>query len=353
MSRNDHASHMRALSERAVRLHRAAIIIDPCVQYLIKRTPRSDQAGVAAVGLTIPMPGDDLLRTLPRFQEFLEIIFNEPTFCLADTPQAIRNAHAQGQIAHICVAQDSLFIGTDPKSLLLWKQLGLRICQLTYNEQNLVGAGCLERHDGGLSQYGRILIRELERYGVTIDLTHVGQHTFLAACQVAQAPLIASHSNPKSVVNNPRNITDEQMRAVAATGGVVCVTTWAPLIWNGQPGMPTLDDHLRCLDYAINLIGIDHVGISTDSTGTMGAYPPHTPDPDALPYGAVTDEFDRIAQPPDNNNRQPSDFNGIEDYPYLVQKLVDHGFTDEEIRKLLGENLLRVFAATWKPDWLR
>lgn len=345
-------SSREPISARAAHLHHTAVIIDPSVQYLIKRTPRSDRAGLAAVGLTIPMPGDDLWRALPRFQEFLEVIFHEPTFCLADTPQAIRTAHAQGKIAHICLAQDSLFIGAAPKTLLLWKQLGLRICQLTYNEKNLVGDGCLERNDGGLSQYGRVLIRELERYGITIDLTHVGQRTFLEACEVAKAPLVASHSNPKRVVNNPRNIADEQISAVAATGGVVCVTTWAPLIWNGQPGMPTLDDHLRCLDYAINLVGIDHVGISTDSVGTMGAYPPHAPDPDALPYGSVTDDFDRIAQPPDNNNRQPADFNGIEDYPYLVQKLVDHGFADEEIRKLLGENLLRVFDATWKPEWL-
>lgn len=339
--------------ERATKLHRAAIIIDPCVQYLIKRTPRSDRSGLAAAGLTIPMPGDDLLQALPRFQEFLEIIHREPTFCLADSPQAIRTAHQQGKIAHICLAQDSLFIGVNPKTLYLWKQLGLRICQLTYNEKNLVGDGCLERNDSGLSQYGRVLIRELERLGITIDLTHVGPRTFLEACAVAQAPLIASHSNPKSVVDNPRNISDEQIKAVAATGGVVCITTWAPLIWNGQPGMPTLADHLRCLDYAINLVGIDHVGISTDSVGTMGAYPPHEPDPDALPYGSVTDSFDRIAQPPDNNNRQPSDFNGIEDYSYLVQKLVDHGFSDAEIKKLLGENLLRVFEATWQANWLR
>jgi membrane dipeptidase len=341
------------MSERAAALHKEAIIIDPCVQYLIKQTARSANAGLAAAGLTIPMPGDDLLKALPRVQEFLAIIVNEPAFCLADSPQAIRDAHVQGKIAHILLAQDSLFIGTDPQSLLLWKQLGLRVCQLTYNEKNLVGDGCLERNDGGLSQYGRVLIRAMERYGVTIDLTHVGERTFLEACAVATKPLIASHSNPKSVVDNPRNITDEQLRAVAATGGVVCITTWAPLIWNGRPGMPTLDDYLRALDYAINLLGIDHVGISTDSMGTMGAYPPHEPDPDALPYGSVTDAFDRIAQPPDNNNRQPSDFNGIEDYPRLVQKLVEHGLHDEEIKKLLGENLLRVFEATWQPDWLR
>lgn len=343
---------MPDISERAAQLHKESIIIDPCVQYLISRTERSDRAGLAAVGLTIPMPGDDMMQAVPRVQEFLEIVFNEPTFCLADSPDAIRRAHAAGKIAHILLAQDSLFIGANPKSLLLWKQLGLRICQLTYNERNLAGDGCLELNDGGLSQYGRVLIREMERYGITIDLTHVGQRTFMDACRVAKAPLIASHSNPKSIVDNPRNITDEQMRAVADSGGVVCITTWAPLIWNGQPGMPTLDDHLRCLDYAINLLGIDHVGISTDSMGTMGAYPPHAPNPDALPYGSVTDAFDRVAQPPDNNNRQPTDFNGIEDYPYLVQKLVDHGLRDTEINKLLGENLLRVFDITWKPDWL-
>ena len=238
-------------------------------------------------------------------------------------------------------------IGTDLKSLYLWKQLGLRICQLTYNERNLVGSGCLELSDDGLSQFGRVLIRELEQIGITIDLTHVGLRTFMDACNVAKAPLITSHSNPRSVVENPRNISDDQIRAVGASGGVVCITTWAPLIWPHAPRMPTLDDWLRCVEHTINLIGIDHVGISTDSVGTMGAYPVEPPDPDALAYNAVTGDFDRIAQPPDSNNRQPADFNGIEDFPWMVQKLVDAGYADEEIRKLLGENLLRVFDATW------
>lgn len=340
------------ISERAARLHRDSIIIDPCVQYLMRRTDRTDRSGLTAVGLTIPMPNEDAAQTYPRVREFLEIIEAEPTFCLGDSPAALRRAKAEGKLAHILLSQDSLFIGADPANLLLWKQLGLRICQLTYNEKNLVGDGCLERHDGGLSQLGRVMVREMERYGVTIDLTHAGRRTFLDACAVATRPVIASHSNPKAVVDNPRNIDDDQMRAVAALGGVVCVTTWAPLIWPGRPGMPTLDDWLRCVDYAVQLVGVDHVGISTDSVGTMGAYPRHARNPDALPYGAVTDRFDELAQPPDNNNRQPADFNGIEDYPALVEALARHGVSDGDIRKMLGENLLRVFDATWKPDWL-
>ena len=102
----------------------------------------------------------------------------------------------------------------------------------------------------------------------------------------------------------------------------------------------------------MQLAGIDHVGVSTDSMGTMGAYPVHARNPDALPYGSVTGAVDRVARPPDNNNRQPADCNGIEDFPELVEKLCAHGVSDDDVRKLLGENLLRVFDATWRPDWL-
>ncbi len=338
------------ISERAARLHRDSIIIDPCVQYLTRRTERSDRSGLTAVALTIPMPNEDAAQTYPRVRDFLAVIHAEPTFCLGDSPAALRRAKAEGQLAHIFLSQDSLFLGADPASLLLWKQLGLRICQLTYNEKNLLGDGCLERHDGGLSQLGRVMVREMERVGITIDLTHAGRQTFMDACAVATRPLITSHSNPRAVIDNPRNIDDEQIRAVAALGGVVCVTTWAPLIWPGTPGMPRLDDWLACLDHVIDLVGIDHAGVSTDSVGTMGEYPRHARNPDALPYGSVTDAFDRVAQPPDDNNRQPADFNGIEDFPVLVDRLCGHGLSDDHIRQVLGGNLLRVFDATWKPE---
>lgn len=340
------------ISDRAARLHRDSVIIDPCVQYLLKRTDRTDRAGLTAVGLTIPMPNEDAAQTYPRVRDFLRVIHDEPTFCLADSPAAIRRAKAEGKTAHILLSQDAYFVGADPSMLLVWKQLGLRICQLTYNEKNLLGDGCLERHDGGLSQLGRVMVREMERYGVTIDLTHAGRQTCLDICGVASRPLIASHSNPRAVVDNPRNIDDDQMRAIAALDGVCCITTWAPLIWRGTPGMPTLDDWWRCVAHAVDLVGIDHVGISTDSMGTMGAYPRHARNPDALPYSVVTDRFDAEARPPDNNNRQPADFNGIEDLPLLVECLCRHGVADPDIQKLLGGNLMRVFDATWVPAWL-
>ena len=341
------------ISNHAAQLHTASIVIDPCVQYLIHRSDRTDRSGLTAVALTIPRPGGDMVETWPMVRDFLDVIASEPTFCLGDSTQAIRDAHAQGKLAHIFLSQDTTFVGLDQKNLLVWKQLGLRVLQLTYMEQNYAGGGCLELNDSGLTQFGRVLIRDMEDIGMTLDLTHVGERTFMDACKAARAPLITSHSNPLVLAPNPRNITDDQIRAVGDSDGVVCVTTWAPLIWDGTPVMPTLDDYLRCLEHTINLIGIDHVGVSTDSMGTMGAYPKHDLDPDALDYGSISDAFDRLAQPPDNNNRQPSDFNGIEDFPLLTQKLVDSGYSDEDIKKLLGENLMRVFEATWKPEFFR
>ena len=89
----------------------------------------------------------------------------------------------------------------------------------------------------------RVLVRETEAHGITLDLTHAGPRTFMDVCRAAKAPLIVSHANPSAVVPNVRNLSDDQIRAVADTGGVLCVTTWAPLIWNGKPGMPTLADY--------------------------------------------------------------------------------------------------------------
>lgn len=331
------------------KLHESAIVIDPSVQYLISRTDRSDHSGLTAVGLTIPMPGDGMMQTIPEVQGFFEIIADEPTFCLATTPNSIRRAKDEGRMAHILLSQDSSFIGPSIRNLLFWHRLGLRIMQPTYNEQNAAGCGCLEPHDSGLTKYGHVLIREMEKTGVTVDLTHAGKKTYMDVCAAATEPIIVSHANPDAMAPNPRNISDDQIKALADTGGVLCVTTWAPLIWNGRPGMPTLDDYMRCLEYAINLIGIDHVATSTDSMGTAGAYPPHEFGPDDLPYDSVTGDFDKLAGPPDPNNRQPADFDGIQDYPKITAALVEAGYTEGDIRKLLGLNLMSVFERTWKP----
>jgi membrane dipeptidase len=252
-------------------------------------------------------------------------------------------------MAHIMLSQDSAFVGSKTRSLALWYQLGLRIMQLTYNEQNMAGCGCLEPKDSGLSNFGRVLVRDAQKIGITLDLTHVGEKTFFDVCKVSKAPMIISHANPKAVVDNPRNVTDAQIRAVADSGGVICVTTWAPLVWNGKPGMPVLADYFACLEHVIDLVGIDHVATSTDSMGTMGAYPKHTFTTDDLPYDSVTGTFDKIASPPDSNNRQPADFNGIEDYPKLTEGMMDRGYSEDDMRKVLGLNLMRVFEQTWKP----
>ena len=107
-------------SNHAAQLHAASIVIDPCVQYLIHRSDRTDRSGLTAVALTIPRPGGDMVETWPMVRDFLDVIASEPTFCLGDSTQAIRDAHAQGKLAHIFLSQDTTFVGLDQKNLLVW-----------------------------------------------------------------------------------------------------------------------------------------------------------------------------------------------------------------------------------------
>lgn len=340
---------MMPISAKAAAFHKSCLVIDPSVQYLTKRSARSDRSGLSAVGLTIPIPNEDATQTIPHVVDFYSVIAGDGGFLLAETPESIRKAHSQGRMAHIMLSQDSSFVGSKTNALPFWYQLGLRIMQPTYNEQNMAGCGCLEPNDSGLSNFGRVLVRDAQSVGITIDLTHVGERTFFDVCRVSKAPMIISHANPKAVADNARNVTDDQIRAVADSGGVICVTTWAPLIWKGTKGMPTLADYFDCLEYVIELVGVDHAATSTDSMGTMGAYPVHAHSPDDLPYDKVTGEFDRLACPPDSNNRQPEGFNGIEDYPKITEEMLNRGYAEEDVRKILGLNLMRVFEATWKP----
>ena len=288
-------------------------------------------------------------------QRFLEIIHAEPTFCLADSPGAIRRAKSEGKLAHILLSQDALFVGANPKALLLWKQLGLRICQLTYNEKNLLGDGCLERHDGGLSQLGRVMVREMERYGITIDLTHAGRRTFMDICAAATEP----RSSPRTPTRKDgRRQPPQHRRRPDARRGGVGRGRLRHHLGAAHLGRHARDADPRRLAGAASTTPWGWSGSTTSGSrptrwARWGPIPETRRDPDALPYGSVTDAFDRWPEPPDSNNRQPAEFNGIQDFPRPWWRCsAARAWATRTSGKLLGGNLFRVFDATWKPDWL-
>ena len=183
------------------------------------------------------------------------------------------------------------------------------------------------------------------RLGVLIDLTHVSERTCLEVMERSSDPVVFSHSNPKSLVDSPRNITDEQIRLCVEAGGVIGLTNWGPL--NFHPDMrerPKLDDFLRAVEYVIEIGGIESVGIGTDMS--IGTYP----DGDlvrgrskasGVGYASV------VEASPRSRLRYVDGFDDYSGIGAVIEAMTRRGYGEGDIAKLLGGNFLRVFGEVW------
>jgi membrane dipeptidase len=243
---------------------------------------------------------------------------------------------------------------------------GLRVVGLAYNIRNFVADGCFEESNAGLSRFGRRLIGEMNRVGFVIDGTHTGERSTLEAMEISEAPMIFSHVGCKALFDHPRNITDEQIRKCAEGGGVVGIF-FLPTQLNGR-GKATVDELTGHIMHAVEVGGVDHVGIGTDWWSAMGPYrknrakaPPLGDPADIRPliYGrssgptAVTG-----SSPAAGSSPAPSaagvDLYGIEGIETpagmhrLTSTLLDRGLSVEEATKIMGGNFLRVFQRVWR-----
>lgn len=217
----------------------------------------------------------------------------------------------------------------------IFHALGVRLVQLTYNEQNRLGYGCLEPDDRGLSHYGIQVVRELNRLGMVVDISHAGYKTSLDTVATSSDPVISSHANPRALRDNPRNITDEQMKAIAERGGVIGIASFADFVGDTSLGQPTIEQYVDHISYAVDLVGIDHVGIGTDAMDARGSA--------GIWWNANTKR-----KYPEQCGAMDEKMHGIEgfeswfDFPYLTDRLLNRGFSDDDTRKIIGGNFLRV-----------
>ncbi len=252
-----------------------------------------------------------------------------------ETVDDIFEARRRGQLGVILGTQSPSLIGAQRERLRLLHKLGLRSLQLTYMERDLLGDGCLEPENRGLTHFGIQVVRECNRLGLLIDCSHVGIRTTLDAVGHSAGPIVISHTAVRAITDNPRCVTDEQMKAVAARGGVIGMTTFAPFIRTDR--RPTLDDYLDHFDYAIGLVGADHVSFATDwfdgKTKTNWATPWYYPEVTrGTRYGALgLDGFASRAE-----------------LPHVVAGLLARGHGADAVRKILGGNFIRVLKEVWK-----
>lgn len=231
--------------------------------------------------------------------------------------------------------QETDAIGRDLNRLDAVYDFGLRVLQMMYNNQNLIGSGCAERSDGGVSNFGVSFIRRMNELGIIVDTSHSGRQTTLDACRHSTSPVIASHTASSALYPHMRCKSDDEMRAIAATGGVVGIFAM-PWFIHDDPRATTLDHVLDHIEYVAELIGSDHVGIGTDWPMSDVVW--------ALIY-FKDNVAPRLGFEPGTG---PSTelIRGFERYSLFsnfTRGLVARGFNDEDIAKIIGGNWLRVF----------
>lgn len=322
------------------------IFIDTCAQIW----PDADfsqlnRYGCTAFCITTFRPDDTPGNALDAIAEWWRIARQYDEVVIALTAEDIRNAKAEDRAAIVISSQGGDFLGQSIQRLEAFQRLGLRMMIPAYNARSPLGDGCWETADAGLSRLGERWVSECNRLGVLIDLTHTGARTSLDILERSSQPVIFSHSNPKALVDSPRNITDEQIQRCTEAGGVVCLTNWAPLNFlAGMRERPTLSHFLNAIDYVVDRSGIDHVGIGTDMS--VGTYP----DGDLVrgrSRASGQDYASLVESSPRSKLRYVEDFDDYGKLHNVVEGLSQRGYASSDTEKLLGGNLLRLFAEVW------
>lgn len=377
------------ISDEARRLHDSAIVIDTHVDTVVRWIDLDEDLGTetgngymdlplmkqgnltasffaCCVGFHHVAEGTAIRRCLDMIDGVKEICSAYPDEIeVALSAQDVRRIAGAGKRAAIIAIEGGHAIDDDMRVLRQFFDLGVRYMSLThFNTHNWADSATdVARHDG-LSEFGRDVVKEMNRLGMMVDVSHASDKVFWDVIAMTEKPVMASHSSMRALVDHPRNMTDDMAKAVADNNGVVCVTAWPEYIsrdyWQGLESLadrlsdrgdganrresasgttsaifdlmalvrgdrtksynvladadipfPTLEDLLDHIDHAVGVAGIDHVGVGTD-------------------HGAI--RFDIV---------------GMEDctkLPVLTESLLRRGYGEDDVRKILGENVLRVMA---------
>ena len=263
---------------------------------------------------------------------------NSDIICHVKSPEDIIKAKENGKVGIILGWQNTSAIENDLKKLQIFYDLGVRVAQLTYNTQNLVGSGCWETKDGGLSDFGKDVVLEMNRLGIVIDLSHVGAKTSSDTIMFSKSPVAYTHCCP-ALKKHPRNKTDDQLREIADKGGMIGFASYTPFLPKGPDS--NIDDCVEAMDYLINIVGEDNVGIGTDWVQdqdiTFFEY---------LQKDKGTGRF--VTTPYKVVPTMPKGISKLSDFQNFVPAMERAGWSTQRIEKILGLNWYLFFKQIWK-----
>ncbi len=246
----------------------------------------------------------------------------------------IERAKKEGKLGMILNFQNTTHIGADLDNLDFFYQMGIRQIQMTYNDLNLVGAGCTERVDCGLSRFGLKVVERMNKLGILVDVSHSGYRTSLDTIEASAVPVAFTHTVCRAVYDHDRGKSDDQIEAIAARNGYIGIVLVPNFITADREA--TVEHFLDHVDHAVKIAGVDKVGIGTDY---------------AEPYAPLAEKMNREviaslgfeAKHAIDFNRKTTGYRNWRDYINLARGLVSRGYKDEEVKGILGGNFLRIF----------
>lgn len=367
------------LWQRALAIHRRAIVIDthndittpmtnddydlggePPAPYRTSLA-RMKQGGLTAEFFSLYVKpwyvthGGAARRTLDMIDSVYRAVERHPNDLMIATSAAdIRRAKRMNKIAALMGIEGGHAIEDSLPTLREFYRLGVRYMTLTWNNtNNWADAGRGEKKHGGLSPYGRQVVQEMNRLGMLVDVSHVSDDTMRDALDVSKAPIIASHSSARALSNVPRNIPDDLLKRIAKNGGVVSVNFYTEFVDEKTVG-PQSDERSKRLKAHQEEINRkyandpERLGEESDKLEAANPLPP-------LPISKLIDHIDHIVKVAgidhvgigadfDGANDMPEGARDVSMLPNITYELLKRGYSEQDIRKILGENFLRVFA---------
>ncbi len=278
-----------------------------------------------------------------RFMRALDHTHSEleesEAFILATTTEDIRRAKREGKIAFVICLEGAAPLENEISFLRNYYRLGLRCIGLTHNNRNGVADGIRERSGGGLTHFGVRVVEECNRLGIVVDVSHLSDRGTEDVLKVSTQPIVASHSNARKLCPKPRNIPDDLIKGIAQDGGMVGFHAMNALI-SDQPN-PTLEDLLRHLDHMVRVGGVDCIGIGPDLMENW----------DPTIFTTVSARSSTVYSIPavPTPYFYPEGMKSNADLPNLTEGLLKRGYSESDVVKFLGGNLMRVFDTVWKP----
>jgi len=334
-------------------LYANAIVIDSlCAPFNDMDAPPSTetlaavrQSGITAVNFTVSAPSfEDTVGGLATVQELIDRY--PDAFFIVRRHSDIARAKRENKIGIMPGFQYTAFLEENPERIGTFRQLGVRIMQLTYNNRSIFGDGCLEPGNAGLSKAGISAVKKMNELGVAVDLSHSGYRTTADGIAQSAKPVLISHSGCAAVYAHPRNKPDEILKALADRGGYFGVYLMPYVV--ASPTVPTREHVLDHIVHAINVCGADHVGIGSDGAIQKTVLTPEQ-------KAAFDKDIARrkqlgIGAPGEDRYPYVPDLNGPDHMEVIAVELSKRGQPSSVIERVLGANFQRVIGEIWGND---